>query len=382
MREGVLNLIYWVLLLLGLGLFGIASIVYLSRCIHRFHLISRLSRGNARAAWLLSAAFVLVPAVLLWILLGYVNTVIVLLHFVLSYLLVTFVFFLLQKLLKKTFKRYYAGTVAFLLALIYLSVGWVQANHVWKTEYTIETEKPVGSLRIALIADSHIGATFHADGFARHLEQLQEERPDVVVVCGDFVDETTSKEDMIASCRALGKLQTPYGVYFVFGNHDKGWYANGRRSFDGDALTAELVKNNVTVLQDETVLIDHRFYLVGRRDASKDQDFDEERADMAELMSGLDGEKFSIVLDHQPQDYAAQATADVDLVLSGHTHGGQLFPLAQLIRWFHLGGDDGVYGLERRANTSFIVTSGISDWAMKFRTGCRSEYVIINVIEK
>jgi len=51
----------------------------------------------------------------------------------------------------------------------------------------------------------------------------------------------------------------------------------------------------------------------------------------------------------------------------------------QLIRWFHLHGDDAVYGQERRGDTDFLVTSGISDWAILFKTGCRSEYVIIEI---
>ena len=61
------------------------------------------------------------------------------------------------------------------------------------------------------------------------------------------------------------------------------------------------------------------------------------------------------------------------------THGGQLIPLVQLIRWFHLHGDDAVYGQERRGDTDFLVTSGISDWAILFKTGCRSEYVMIEI---
>ena len=65
----------------------------------------------------------------------------------------------------------------------------------------------------------------------------------MVVVAGDFVDEGTSKTDMIAASRALGRIDAPYGVYYVFGNHDKGRYAKGRRGYDGDDLIAELQKN-------------------------------------------------------------------------------------------------------------------------------------------
>ena len=102
------------------------------------------------------------------------------------------------------------------------------------------------------------------------------------------------------------------------------------------------------------------------------------RKSMNELMRQTDGGKYVIVADHQPTDYDNQAESGADLVLSGHTHGGQLFPFNQVGKW--IGANDLVYGHERRKNTDFIVTSGISDWAIKFKTGTRSEYVIINVI--
>ncbi len=151
------------------------------------------------------------------------------------------------------------------------------------------------------------------------------------------------------------------------------------RGYTGDDLIAELEKNGVTVLEDENVLLDSRFYLIGRQDASEELDLGGSRAKIADLMQRVDNDKFTIVLDHQPRDYDAEAAAGADLVLSGHTHGGQMIPSMQLIRWFHLGGDDCVYGTERRENTDFIVTSGISDWAIKFKTGCRSEFVMIDI---
>lgn len=79
------------------------------------------------------------------------------------------------------------------------------------------------------------------------------------------------------------------------------------------------------------------------------------------------------------QDYVAQKDANVDLVLSGHTHGGQLFPLMTIENHSNIAEDDRVYGYEKSENTNFIVTSGISDWAIKFKTGCKSEYLIINI---
>ena len=94
----------------------------------------------------------------------------------------------------------------------------------------------------------------------------------------------------------------------------------------------------------------------------------------------LDPTKYIIILDHQPNDYAAEAATGADLVLSGHTHGGQMLEI-NLVGAL-IGSNDRTYGMETRDRTTFIVTSGISDWAIKFKTGCRSEYVIIDVTQK
>lgn len=277
-------------------------------------------------------------------------------------------------------KRYYAGAVALVFTIGYLGSGWYLAHHVWETDYQIQTDKEVGSLRVAVFADSHVGTTFHGEGFAEHMKTIEEQHPDVVLIVGDFVDDDTTKEDMIACCKALGELDTTYGVYYVFGNHDKGYYPPEYRGYDGNDLIVELEKNQVHVLQDEVELIADKFYIIGRQD--KSEEYAEKRATMEELTANLDPDKFSIVLDHQPQDYAAQQNVNVDLVLSGHTHGGQLFPLMTIENLTKMTPDDRVYGYEQRENTNFIVTSGISDWAIKFKMGCKSEYLMIDIERK
>lgn len=352
----------------GLILLCLAGMVYLVFCVRRLGFVEKLSHGNKAAAWAAGIAVVALPTAIIWLAWGYMNALIVLLHLAL--------FVGLARLIFK--KRRFAGAVALVLAVVYLTAGYVQANNVWQKDYTVTTDKAVGTLRVALIADSHVGTTFDGKGLAPHIEEINKQNPDIVVVTGDFVDEDTSRDDMVAACRALGQATPKFGTYFVFGNHDKGLYSNGERGYTGDDLVAELEKNGVTVLQDENALIDGRFYLVGRQDASEERDFGRSRASIAELTSTLDQTKYSIVLDHQPRDYAAEAASGVDLVLSGHTHGGQMLPLMQFMRWFHIG-DNNVYGLERHDGTDFIVTSGISDWAIQFKTGCRSEYVIVDI---
>lgn len=366
----------WALIFASLFWGMIIGVIYLAARFARFSFIRRLT-GNRRFPGFLAG---LVPVCLIaagtWALLGRINAAISILHLTAAWLICDLVSRLVEWRRGKKFSGYYAGIFALTVTAVYLSCGWYLANHVWRTKYELETDKTVGSLRIVQFADSHVGNTFDGEGFLELVREMQAENPDIVVITGDYVDDDTMREDMAAACRALGTLETTYGVFYVFGNHDKGYYAPEHRGYDGNDLIAELEKNSVRVLQDEVVELGEGFYLIGRKDRSENWS-GAPRASMEQLMDGLDPGRYSIVLDHQPSDFDAQEAAGADLVLSGHTHGGQLFPFHRMGQW--LGVDDKSYGLEKRGSTSFIVTSGISDWAIQFKTGCKSEYVVIDV---
>lgn len=372
-------MILWAVLMAVLFIAFIGGIFYLIGRLRKFQWMRKAAGGKKKLEILLGAVIVITPAAIVWVAWGQMNAIICILHLIVFWAVSDGIFALVKKSRKKEFKRYYAGITAIVFTIVYLAAGWYGAHHVWEKNYTIETDKAVGNFRVALLSDSHTGTTFHGDGFSEHMKEIGKQNPDVVLVAGDFVDDDTTKEDMIRCCQALGEMKTTYGVYYVFGNHDKGYYPSDYRGYTGDDLIAELEKNGVTVLQDQNVLIDNRVYIIGRQDCSEDVEKGKGRADMATLTQDLDDSKFSIVMDHQPADYEAQAASGVDLVVSGHTHGGQLFPLMNIENLTRLGDDDKVYGYEKRGNTNFIVTSGISDWAIKFKTGCRSEYVLIDI---
>lgn len=366
----------WILIIGGLVLGAFLGIFYLISRFARFFIIRRAAKDKRIFRYLIG----MVPAAVLVLglrtVFDTINAALCILHLTVIWILCDIVSRIAEKKRGERFKKYYAGIFALGITAVYLTCGWYLAHHVWRTLYTLETEKQVGTLRIVQFADSHIGSTFDGEGFQKHVDAMQAENPDIVVITGDYVDDDTSREDMEAACAALGTLETTYGVYYVFGNHDKGYYGPGYRGYSGADLIAELEKNHVTVLQDETVLLDNRFYLIGRQDRSEGVG----RASMDVLTAQLDPEKYSIVLDHQPYEYDAQAAAEVDLVLSGHTHGGQLFPFHRMGQWMGL--DAMIYGMEQQGNTSFIVTSGISDWTIQFKTGCKSEYVVVDIISQ
>lgn len=356
----------------GIVILALAGLIYLLSRFRRFRFVRRLSENRRWLAWALPAVPLLV--IVIFALIDLINTVIVVLHLIAFWALFDLVVFLLRKLAHREFKYYWPGGAAVLLVVAYLGFGWYWAHHISETRYELTTEKDIGMdmLRIVQISDSHIGNTFDGEGFARQMERVQLTDPDLVVITGDYVDDDTTREDMEVSCAALGKLRTTYGVYFVFGNHDKGYFRY--REFSADDLRNELEKNNVRILEDETVTIGEQILLIGRKDKST-----RERKSAAELMEGVDQEKYTIFLNHQPNDFDAEAKAGVDLVLCGHTHGGQIFPVGLV--GTATGLDDKSYGLEVRGNTSFIVNSGISCWGLQFKTAAPSEYAVIDIMQ-
>ena len=370
MREKIM----WLMIFAVSILAGIIGALYMAKKIEKTGLFSFTDR-----AWLvkvLAVLTVVVAAVILCAVFDVTNTIIIFMHLAVFMLVGDLVVFVSGKVSGRALPSGKVQIVALTACLIYLCIGWYLMHGLWETDYLIETDKSIGKLRIAQIADTHIGCGFSGKEFGEKLEKVQQADPDVLVITGDFVDDGTNRQDMLDACAALGNFKTRYGTYFCLGNHDFGYYSSERRGYSGEDLIAEMEKNGVTVLRDESVLIDGRFYLIGRCDAGYGR---ADRASADELMKDLDSDYYTVMLDHQPTDYDAEAAAGVDLVLSGHTHGGQLFPL-EFIQPL-ISQNDNVHGLVTRGRTDFIVTDGFSDWEIKFRTGCKSEYNIIVVAE-
>lgn len=370
-------MIMWILIMWTIIALAIISIFYLSiRVPHLINIENISELGNFKL-FSLGLLITLVFSGIIALCIDLINMIVCIIYMAIIWAVSDLTFRIIEKLTNITFEHYYAGWTALIISIIVFGIGWHQAHHVSQTNYEIITNKDIPDFKIAMFADSHIGTTFNAEGFAKHLEKIQAQNPDIVFVVGDYIDDDTTKEDMISATEALGQLKTKYGIYFVFGNHDKGYYGPEHRGFSVKELIDELTQNDIKILLDESVLINNSFYVIGRQDYSAVKEQGGLRKSIKELIKNLDKSKYMIVLDHQPTEYDEQADAKVDLVLSGHTHGGQLFPFNQVGKLIKA--NDLVYGHEKRKNTDFIVTSGISDWAIKFKTGTKSEFVIIDI---
>ena len=359
----------WLVGLVIVVVVGIAGTIYLTSAIGRFGLIRKAAGRKKWPGRLIALGLLLAGFALFACLLSVLDATVILLHVLFSFLVFGLVFRIVRKLTGKQTRIYWQGWLALLTAAVYLTVGYVQCVHVWKTEYSLASEKSVEPLRIALLSDSHVGTTFDGEGFAALLEEIMRQEPDLILIPGDFVDDSTTRADLLTACRALGQLDPRYGVWYAYGNHDRGYFNS--RDFSAEDLAQALEENHVHILADEIALVGD-LCIVGRRDASFGQ-----RAELAALLENVDPEKYIIVLDHEPTDYENEAATNADLVVSGHTHGGQLIPLGTVGELF--AGNNLTYGHENRNGTDFIVTSGVSDWALHFKTGTRSEYVIITL---
>ena len=361
----------WILFMLVMASAALAALVWLVARVRGLTPFARLGARHGALAWLLAA----LPVAALALGFARINVptaVVVLLHLMLFWALCALLGRLIGRLTRRRIGRDAVGIVAIAITAAYLGVGWFMAHHVFQTHYALTTDKDLGGrrLRIVEIADSHLGITLDGARFAGQMARIQALEPDAVVFVGDFVDDDSDADDMRAACAALGGLETPLGVYFVYGNHDEGYFDH--RNFTAAELRQALADSGVTVLEDGAALAGEHLCIVGRKDRSMPG-----RADAASLSAGLDPSRYIVMLDHQPNDYAAEAATPADLVLSGHTHGGHIFP-AGLIG-LAMGANDRVYGTEVRDGTTFIVTSGISGWAIPFKTGTFSEFVVIDI---
>ena len=240
------------------------------------------------------------------------------------------------------------------------------------------TEKNIRSegYKLALISDLHYGITLNKEQLEKVVERINKESPDIVILDGDLVDESTTLPQMKEAFKTLSGIHNKYGIYYVYGNHDKNNYTS-KPYYTPKALAEEITKDGITILEDNVEKINNDLVLVGRADRG-DGNFI--RKNITALTKGLDKNKQWIVLDHQPCEYSEVKKAGGDIILSGHTHAGQILPIGLISPMLHM--NDLNYGYVKEGNLNEIVTSGIAGWGYPIRTEKHSEYVIINIKNK
>ncbi|HEY6040178.1 MAG TPA: metallophosphoesterase, partial [Kofleriaceae bacterium] len=216
--------------------------------------------------------------------------------------------------------------------------------------------KALDGFSIVQLSDLHTGMTIDAAFVQRVVDRANALQPDLIALTGDLVDGTV--ENLRPDIAPLAELRAPHGVFAVTGNHE--YYAGA------DAWIAEITRLGARYLRNERVTIgsgDASFELAGVDDYSA-KDWPGHGEDLGAATANRDASRALVLLAHQPRQVRNAAKHGVDLQLSGHTHGGQIWPWHYLVRLQQGGLLAGKY--EHRG-TQLYVTRGCGYWGPPVR---------------
>ncbi|MFE2747756.1 metallophosphoesterase [Streptomyces scopuliridis] len=219
--------------------------------------------------------------------------------------------------------------------------------------------------RIAVVSDIHLGPILGRAHTQRIVDTINSTQPDLVAVVGDMVD--GSVEDLGPAAEPLAGLKARHGSFFVTGNHE---YFSG-----ADAWVDHVRELGLRPLENERVEIPG-FDLAGVNDVAGESEG--AGPDFAKALDDRDRARASVLLAHQPVVIDDAVRHGVDLQLSGHTHGGQLWPgnlLAGLA-------NPTVAGLERYGDTQLYVSRGAGAWGPPVRVGAPSDITLVELASR
>lgn len=313
------------------------------------------------------------------------------LHFVLA-MGVCFLIRLIVKLVKKDKYNLRLAqkitNVTVVSFTILMSVyGIVNAQNLKVTTYdvTVDKSSKQDELNVVLIADLHLGYSVGVKQMERMVNKINELQPDVVVVAGDIFDnEFSAIYNPVRLAEILRGINSKYGVYAVYGNHDIEEDILCGFTFSDDDVTQvtsikemdDFIENcGFTFLYDEAILINDDFYIYGRPDEERPNFGNDSRLEAEKITEGLDLSKLIICVDHEPHDQKKLSAAGVDVDLNGHTHAGQLFPGNIIINFFW----DIAYGYKDFDGMHNIVTSGVGLFGPNMRTFTKAEIAQVKI---
>ncbi len=274
---------------------------------------------------------------------------------------------------------YRSGLVPLLGALLFFAYGFWNMHTVTARTEVIHggAAIPPAGYTVVFLSDLHFENSMTPADLSAYAEKIAAAKPDAVILGGDIVDERTSKEGMHAAFSVLGNIPTTYGVYYIYGNHDRALYTS-EPAFSEDELADTIRAAGIHILRDESALLTPTLTLTGREDRSRERQTGTPRLSHKMLAENLPQGAYHILADHQPREWQEASDAGFSLLLSGHTHRGQIWPVGLAIE--ALDKDTFVYGHKKEGNLDFLVSSGIAGWGYPIRTEGNCEYVIVKIV--
>jgi len=258
------------------------------------------------------------------------------------------------------------GSIAIIISIVYLIVGIYNAANPRVKEIEIAIKNLPADWqgkKVVQISDLHLGHILGANFLKKVVSSVNNIQPEVVFITGDFFDSSGDGYEYIIT--ELNRLEVKKGIYFITGNHET--------YYGLDKVKNILGKTSVRILNDEIEVIDG-LQIIGlsypERSESKNL------KQVINKLNNFNSASSSILLYHSPVQVEAARQAGINLMLSGHTHKGQIFPLGFITKLIYRGYD---YGLKQLGDFSIYTSSGVGVWGPFMRTSGFSEIVVITL---
>lgn len=257
-----------------------------------------------------------------------------------------------------------------LAAALIFAYGLYEARHPRLTHLSLYTDKlppHSGELRLAFVADLHVGAHFGTARLGENIDRILKEQPDLILLGGDILDDAMqgSPEDMAQFAR----LRAPLGVFAVLGNHD---------AFGNAARPAALLRQAGLNVLDGKLVKAGPLSLVGVDDPDVSAQRGLSTHDPMPLLRQADQNSYRILLAHRP-DIWPQSPGLFDLQLSGHSHGGQIALFEPLMRALY-GSPSGLSSHHGNGQQSLLyITNGLGFSKLPIRLGRPPEILMITL---
>lgn len=259
--------------------------------------------------------------------------------------------------------------LAIFFSLAFVVYGFFDAQKIRVKKLEIHTEKFLpneGRIRIVQISDVHIGLIVRNKRLNVILKSIRDAKPDILVSTGDLLDGELN--NVMSEAEKFAQLKPKYGKFAVTGNHE--YYAGIERAL-------EFTQNaGFEILRDENKKVSG-INIIGLEDPTgRQQGLIKNSVKLSDLFPGQDSNDFILLLKHQP---TIREEKNFDLQLSGHTHGGQIFPFMLFTRLF-FAKNHGYYELNK--DKSVYVSGGIGTWGPPVRFFAPPEIAVIELISK
>lgn len=248
---------------------------------------------------------------------------------------------------------------------ILMTYGIINASNPRIKKFTIKSDV-LRSLwsdkKIILFSDAHLGIVRSAKFMNKIVELINREKPDIVFIAGDIIDGPVF--DYEAGLASLKNLVSKLGIYYTPGNHEE--YNSQPEKFYPiiKSMTNTLIDQKIIVNGTQIIGLDYK------------TETNEETRDRL-YKSGYDKNLPSITLLHDPKHTKVLVEENVSLVLSGHTHSGQFFPINLIVKSIY---GKLAYGVNNFGNSNSITTCGVGTAMTPIRIGTNPEIVVIEII--